>query len=54
MNGDLIDDTNSGIPVVVVEANCDKDITTGAKVGKINESRDEMEIDIKEERKKKM
>ena len=51
MNGSPVDATNTEVPVVAVEANSDEYITEGAKVSKINESRDETEIDIEEERK---
>ena len=49
MTGAPIDATNTEVTEVAVEANYDEDITSGAKVGKINESSNDMEIDLEEE-----
>ena len=38
--------TNTEVLVVSVEANADEYITSGANASKINESRDETEIDL--------
>ena len=49
MTGAPIYDTNPEVTEVAVEENYDEDITARGKVNKINESRDEVEIDIEEE-----
>ena len=49
MTGATIDATNTEVPAVAVEGNAGEDITVGAKVSKMNESSNDMEIDIKEE-----
>ena len=43
--------TNPEVSAVAVEVNSDEYITSGDKVSKINESSDDMEIDLEEERK---
>ena len=47
--GAPIDAKNLEVPEVSAEENYDEDITARGKVNKINESRDEVEIDIEEE-----
>ena len=51
LTGAPIDATNPEVPAVAVDENSDKYITSRAKVSKINKDSDEMEIDLKEERK---
>ena len=48
MNGAPKDNTNTEAPKVPVEASDDEDFTAGDKYRKINESIDEIEIDIEE------
>ena len=49
LTGAPIDATNTEVPVVAVEENFDEDITVGANVSKVNESSDDMGIDLEEE-----
>ena len=49
MTGAPTDDTKIEVLAVDVENKFDKDITAGPKFSKMNESIDEMEIDLKEE-----
>ena len=51
LSGEPIDATNTEVSAVAVETHSDEDITAGAKVSKINESSNEIEIDLEEERK---
>ena len=51
LTGAPIDATNLEVLEVYVKENYDETITAGAKVGKINESSDDMEIYLEEERK---
>ena len=46
MNGAPIADTNTEVPALFVEANYDEDITSGDNFSKINEYRNDMEINI--------
>ena len=48
--GEPIDATNPELFSVTIEANYDEDVTAGSKVYKINKARNDMEIDLKEER----
>ena len=51
MTGAKIDIKDDEVMEVAVEENSDEDITAGAKVSKINWSRNDMEIDLEEEQK---
>ena len=46
LSGEPIDATNTEVSAVAVETHSDEDITAGAKVSKINESSNEIEIDL--------
>ena len=49
LTGTPIDAKNPEIPMVAIETNAHEDITARSKVSKINQFRDEMEIDIEED-----